>query len=148
MEKEFTRVRSVRDIIVSAALTAVGAALFIPQSIPVNILGCCIVIPGILMLLFLKTDYRDSESGLHFGRIIKYYPASMKNEVMSALRDDPSKSEWKDSPSANDGLLLDIYEGKDTGKVFVRVSEFIPYNYVPCSDWFEFTREKAGSLLK
>jgi len=147
MEKELVRVRSVRDIVISAAMVAAGIALVLMPSIPVNILGCCMAIPGVLMLLFLKTDYKDAETGQHFRRIIKYYPASMKAEIMSALKGDPSKSDWKPVPSANDGLMLDIYVSRSGDKVYVRMSEFVPYNYVPCSDWLTYTAEQAGRLI-
>ena len=73
MEKEFVRVRSMRDVIISAAMTVIGIVLIIlPTSVSVNIFGTCLAVPGVLMLLFLKTDYRDTETGLRFRHVIKY----------------------------------------------------------------------------
>lgn len=142
----FLRARSVRDVVISVVLTLVGVALIFVNSIPVNILGCCLGIPGILMLLFLKTDYKDPENGKHYRRVIKYFPASRKAEVMSALKGDPDSFEWVEESAAN-GLMVDIYVGRDSDKVYVKVSEFIPYNYVPCSDWFEFDKKQAAKLV-
>lgn len=148
MEKEFERVRSLRDIIISVSMTVVGIVLIVlPASVSVNILGTCLAVPGVLMLLFLKTDYRDSDTGMHFRRLIKYYPASMKAEILAALKSDPSKEDWTEK-SAADGLMLDIYAGRGVDKVFVRVSEFIPYSYEPCSEWFVYDENKVAALIK
>ncbi len=147
MEKEFVRVRSVRDIIVSALMAICGIVLIaLPTSVSVNIFGTCLAVPGVLMLLFLKTDYKDPETGSHYRRVIKYYAASRKSEILSALKNDPAKADWNETDSAN-GLMLDIYVARKADEVFVRASEFIPYNYVPCSDWFTFKSDSVAKLL-
>lgn len=147
MEKEFVRVRSMRDVIVSAAMTVIGIVLIVlPTSVSVNIFGTCLAVPGVLMLLFYKTDYRDTETGLRFRRVIKYYPASRKAEIMAALKSDLSKVAWNEKGTA-DGLMLDIYVGHGCNKVFIRVSEFIPYNYEPCSDWFEYDVAHVAQMI-
>lgn len=148
MEKEFERVRSLRDIIISAAMAAVGIVLIIlPTSVSVNIFGTCLAVPGLLMLLFLKTDYRDVETGVHFRRFIKYYPASRKAEILSALKTDPSQMDWSEK-SVSDGLMLDVYEGREKSLVYARLSEFVPYSYEPCSEWFQYDESKAAALVK
>ena len=92
MEKEFVRVRSMRDVIISAAMTVIGIVLIIlPTSVSVNIFGTCLAVLGVLM--------------------------------------------------------LDIYVGHGCNKVFIRVSEFIPYNYEPCSDWFEYDVAQVAQMI-
>ena len=60
MNKEFVRVRSTRDILISSVMTVLGIVLIaIPSSVSVNIFGTVLAVPGILMLLFLKTGYKD-----------------------------------------------------------------------------------------
>lgn len=148
MEKEFERVRSVRDIVISMVMTVAGVVcVMMPTSVSVNILGTCLAIPGILMLLFMKTDYMNPESGERFRRIIRYYPASRKSEIMDALKNDPSRYDWKEDSAAS-GIMLDIYYGKSVDKVYVRVLEFIPYNYQPCSSWHIYDVAHAAGLLK
>ncbi len=147
MEKEFVRVRSVRDIIVSVVMAVCGIVLIaLPTSVSVNIFGTCLAVPGVLMLLFLKTDYKDPETGNRYRRVIKYYAASRKSEILAALKNDPAKSDWNETDSSN-GLMLDIYVSRNADEVFVRASEFIPYNYVPCSDWFSFKSDSVAKLL-
>jgi hypothetical protein len=149
MEKEFVRVRSVRDIVIAAAMTALGIILIImPTSVSVNILGTCLAVPGVLLLLFMKTDYKDTATGDRFAKRLKYFQASKKSEILNALKSDPSGYEWKEDESNNNGIMLEIYSGKNGDKAFVRASEFIPYSYVPCSEWFTFTKDKLAALLK
>lgn len=149
MEKEFVRARSVRDVVLSSVLTIAGILLILlSSSIPVNIVGCCLAIPGVLMLIFMKTDYKDAETGFRFRRLIKYFPASKKPEVLAALKDNPGKAEWKEEDASANGLMVDIYAGKNVDKVFVRVSEFIPYNYEPCTDWFSYDEKDVTSLIE
>ena len=149
MEKEFVRVRSVRDIALSAVLAVAGISLIImPTSVSINILGTCLAVPGVLMLLFLKTDFKEVSTGKHFTKVLKYFQASRKSEILGALKNDPSAYEWKEDISSNNGIMLEIYAGKDEDKAFVRVSEFVPYSYVPCSEWFDFAKDKVAKLLK
>ena len=96
----------------------------------------------------MKTDYKDAVTGERFSRIIKYFPASRKAEIMAALKGNPSDISWKNPNSANDGLMIDMYNSKSEDKVCLRVMEFIPYSYVPCSDWFLFSADKVSRLMK
>ena len=117
-----------------------------PSAVSVNIFGTCLAVPGILMLLFYKSDYMDESSGLRFKRVIRYFPASKKAEILNWLRENPSAGNWKTSESAS-GLMLDIYVGRNDDNVYVRVSEFVPYNYVPCSEWFTYDKAQVSGLL-
>lgn len=148
MEKNFERVRSLRDIIISVIMTAAGiACVVMPTSVSVNIFGMCLAVPGVLMFMFMKTEYKDAETGEHFCRRIKYYPASRKAVILESLGGDPSKSDWKEDAAAS-GLMLDVYSGVASDKVYVRVLEFIPYSYQPCSGWFSYDKAHAGGLVK
>lgn len=149
MEKEFVLVRSMRDMIISSVVTVAGVLLVvIPVSVSLNILGVCLAVPGLLLLLFYKSDHKDVATGEKYHKTIKYYPVSRKQELLSALESGtPAKTDWKES-SSSDGLMLEVLEGRDNGNVFVRLSEFIPYNYEPCGGWFQFDRQQAAAMLK
>ena len=75
--------RSTRDILISSVMTVLGIVLIaIPSSVSVNIFGTVLAVPGILMLLFLKTGYKDVNTGLVYKRKIKYYSATAKNDIL------------------------------------------------------------------
>lgn len=148
MNKEFVRVRSTRDILISSVMTVLGIILIaIPSSVSVNIFGTVLAVPGILMLLFLKTGYKDVNTGLVYKRKIKYYSATAKNDILSSLNGKVSSFDWTVTPGGS-AVMVDVYEGSKSDKVYVRVSEFVPYNYEPCSDWFEFSKDAASALTR
>ena len=147
MDKEFVLVRSMRDVVISIIVAVTGIILIIcPLSVSVNILGAVIAVPGLLMLFFFKSDYKDVQTGQRYSHKIKYYPASRKLEILDALGKDPSRINWNESASS-EGLMLDIFIGKNNERVFVRLSEFVPYNYEPCSKWFSYDEDKVSSLI-
>lgn len=148
MNKEFVRVRSTRDILISSVMTVLGIVLIaIPSSVSVNIFGTVLAVPGILMLLFLKTGYKNVDTGLVYKRKIKYYSATAKNDILSSLNGKVSSFDWTETPGGS-AVMVDVYMGCKSDKVYVRVSEFVPYSYEPCSDWFEFSKDAASALTR
>ena len=56
MNKEFSRTRSAKDIIISLALVIAGfACVLLKTPVGVNILGCCAIILGIVLFCMLKS---------------------------------------------------------------------------------------------
>ncbi len=148
MKKDFKRVHSALDIIIASVLVVAGVVtVAIPSAVGVNILGCCLAFCGIVLFFTTKSGYKDCESGVCFSKKTKYFPASRKAEILEALKNDPSKMDWSETESGN-GLKVDAYVNKKQDMVFVHCSEYIPYNYQDCSDWFTFNIEKTGNLLK
>ena len=148
MTMEFRRVRSAGDIIISSLLTFGGIALiFLPSSVSVNILGTMVTVIGIILMITMKSEYKECLSGLRYRKMIKYYPASKKGEILNALKGDPSRFCWKETGNGN-GLMLEIYVCKSEKTVFARLLEYIPYNYEQCSEWFSYRMNIAVPLLK
>ena len=69
MNKEFIRVRSVRDLVTVASLIISGSICigFIPSQ-AVNVLGFFLLFAGLLLLFILKTGYKDVSSGLSYRK--------------------------------------------------------------------------------
>ena len=64
MAKEFIRVRSVKDIAVFTSLVVLGCVLVsLPAAPGVSLAGCFLVFSGIILSLFMKSGYKDSETG-------------------------------------------------------------------------------------
>lgn len=148
MNKEFTRTRSARDLVLSIVLVLAGlACILVPSSIAISILGCFITIIGIVLLSVLKTLRKD-ETGACFKIKHKYYPKAGKKEILAALDSDPAARDWTEPGTAEESLRLDIYYSKETNTVYVHCFEFIPYEYLSCSDWYKFDLDKCGNLCK
>ena len=69
MEKNFIRVRSVKDIVISSILIIGGCILVtLPDSDSLNILGFFIIFTGLILGLLLKTAYKDEETGVIYRK--------------------------------------------------------------------------------
>ena len=61
MEKNFIRVRSTKDITISAILTLVGCILVaLPTATSVNILGFFMIFAGLILFLMMKKQEQDT----------------------------------------------------------------------------------------
>ena len=85
MEKNFVRVRSIKDIIISSALIISGCILVsIPSSESVNIAGFFIVVTGLFLAFILKTAYKDNESGEKYVKKERFFGNEMHEKLKSA----------------------------------------------------------------
>ena len=147
MNKEFSRTRSAQDIAISVILIIAGLACVICKTpVGVNILGCCAIILGIVLFCMLKSCRKDKDSGICYKLKIKYYPAKRQEEILNALKTDPSSIDWTESGS-EEGLRVDIFYSKAGNKAFVQCYKYVPYEYQVLSDWFELPLDKTGNLI-
>ena len=67
MEKEFIRVRSAKDIIISASFIIIGSILLALQTgASINLLGFCMLFGGIILALTLRNGYKDTSTGKQY----------------------------------------------------------------------------------
>jgi hypothetical protein len=148
MNKEFSRVRSTGNIIVSCACIFAGLACVILKTpVSVNILGCCAIILGLVLLFMLKSLRKDKDTGICYKEKIKYYPAKRQDEIIDALKGDAASFDWTESGN-EEGTRVDIYFSKAANKAYVQCYHFVPYEYQVCSDWFELQLDKTGNLAE
>ena len=100
-----------------------------------------------MLFCVLKTERKDKETGIHYNLIHKYYPKSRKNELLAALAGDPAAFDWTESEN-EESLRMDVFYSKSANTAFVHCYEYIPYEYLSCSDWFKFDLDKSGNLCK
>ncbi len=147
MEKVFIRTRSTSNIVLALVILVVGLiCVFISKSIALTIAGGCLVVLGIV-LLFVKSLRRDKETGINYKFCNKYYPKSRKNEIINALKSNPASLDWAEK-GHEESLRLDIYYNTENNTAFVRCYEFVPYEYIVCSEWLQLELDKSGNLVK
>ena len=136
MNKEFTRVRSSKDIIITTALIIAGSiCVGFVESQAINVFGFFTLFTGILLLFILKTGYKDQETGIRYTKYEHYFAHGIKDQILSQLRKNPAALTLKGEDDGN-GLRLDIYKNK-TGATYYQLFEYIPYKYEPCSEIFK-----------
>ena len=148
MEKEFVRVRSIKDITISVSLVVLGCVLIaLPTATSINIVGFFLIFAGILLALFLKTGYKETGSGERFSKKERYFSQAMNAAISDALASKPHTIDLSEEDKGN-AVRLDIYYNKASGKSYLQLFEYVPYKYEPCSAIYEHETSKIENLLK
>lgn len=133
-------------MVLSAILVAAGVVcLLLPTPISVNILGGSVVLIGLVLAFMLKTERKDTDTGIRYKKMTKFFSSDKKAEIIQALERDAATFNWTEQDSA-EGLKVDIFYNREKDKAFVQCSQYIPYEYIPCSDWYELPVGKTGNL--
>lgn len=146
--KTFIRVRSTKDIAISVSLIILGSVLVaLPTGTGINVAGFFLIFAGIALVIFMKTGYKDVETGGKFQKKEIYFQQAMNAAVASAI---VSKPETVDLSEADKGsaLKLDIYYSKSSGKAYLQLFEYIPYKYESCSKMYEYDLARVEKLIK
>lgn len=147
MNKEFTRVRSVKDIIISSVLLIGGAVLVaLPTATSINIIGFFMIFAGIILSLVLKTGYKDNETGVRYCKTERFFAQSMRQDILDAIATKPESINLSEEDKGN-GIRLDIYHSKESNKAYIQLFEYIPYKYEPCSRLYEYELKNANKIL-
>lgn len=148
MEKEFIRVRSIKDIVIFVSLIVAGSVLVaLPTSTAVNITGFFLIFAGLILALFLKTGYKDFATGEMFTKKEIFFQQAMHAPIMSALDAKPASIDLGEAEKGN-AVRLDIYYSKTSGKAYLQLFEYVPYKYEPCSKIYEHELAKVEKLIK
>lgn len=144
MEKEFCRVRSAKDIVISFVLLAGGCILvLLPELESLKISGFFLVLAGLLLFFILKTSYKDMETGEVYAKQERFFSQEKREHLKHALASPGAFTpEGEDKGNA---LRLDIYHNKS--KVYVQMFEYIPYKYEPCSKVYEHSLHDGDKFL-
>lgn len=147
MEKEFSRVRSAADIVISLLLIVCGGLLVaLHTSTSVNIVGFFMIFAGLILILVLKSSYRLDGTKDIFRKKEIFFAQSKKDSSIAALSSNPDAIDMTEENKGN-GLRMDVFYSKKTGKAYCRLYEYIPYRYEPCTPYFEYDIAKVSKLI-
>ena len=148
MEKKFTRVHTIKDIVIFISLLVFGSILLaVPTSDAVNITGFFLILVGAILALVLKTGYKDIETNAKYQKLERYFQQAEHAAISSAIASKPDSVNLSEENKGN-ALKLDIYFSKATGKAYIQLFKYVPYTYQPCSKMFEYEISKVGKLIK
>ena len=148
MEKEFIRVRCVKDIAVSAILSVSGGILIgMPSSPAINITGFFLIFAGVIFAFALKSGFKDTQTGERYCKKEHYFQHAKSPEICSAIASKPEKIDLSEANKGN-SVRLDIYYGKSSKKAYIQLLEYIPYRYEPCSQMYEYEVDRVAALIK
>ena len=148
MEKEFIRVRSVKDIVIFSSLIILGSVLIaLPTGTAVNITGFFLIFTGLILVLVMRTGYKDASTGKRYCKKELYFQQAMNASISSAIASKPEAVDLKEVEKGN-ALKLDVYYSKATGKAYLQLFEYVPYQYEPCSPVYEYEMTRVTKLIK
>ena len=148
MEKTFIRVRSAKDIAISATLILAGSVLIaLPTSTAVNITGFFLIFAGLILAFILKSSYKDTETGVKYQKNELYFQQAMNATISAALASKPDSIDLREEDKGN-AVRLDVYYSKTSGKAYLQLFEYVPYRYEPCSKMHEHEISKVSRLIK
>lgn len=144
MEKNFNRVRSTKDIIISFSLIIIGCVFVtLPNSDAVNIAGFFTIIAGLLLAFIMKTSYKDAETGEIYSKKERFFAQSRHEQLKQSLT-YPSQFCSKGENEGNT-LRLDVYYNKK--KIFIQMLEYVPYTYEPCTKFYEHDISNGAKFI-
>ncbi|MBR5568898.1 MAG: hypothetical protein IKW27_09170 [Bacteroidales bacterium] len=148
MEKEFIRVRSVKDILAFVTLIVGGSVLImLPTAAGVNLAGFFLILTGLILAFILKSDYQDPQTGERYAKTELYFKQAMHAAVYSAIASKPEAVDLAEAEKGN-ALKLDVYYNKASGKAYLQLFEYVPHTYEPCSQVYEYDLERIQKLIR
>lgn len=135
-------------MVLSFGLIIAGAVLVAADTpVSVNIVGFFMIFAGIILLIVLRTAYKDAETGVYYSKKEKYFPQSKRDSLLRAISAGMENLDLAEEDKGN-GLRLDVFYSRKTGKAFVRLYEYIPYKYEPCSPFYGLGCDRVANLIK
>lgn len=148
MEKTFCRVYCAKDIAVILFLVIVGLIMIIvPTADSINILGFFLTVTGLILSIFMKTGYKDNETGVRYCKTEHYFAFNKRDDLKKAISGIPKKADLSGEDAGN-SLRMDIYHSAKSGKAYIQLLEYIPYKYEPFTMMHEHELINVREIIK
>lgn len=148
MKTQFIKVRTTKDITIFTSLILIGAILIaLPTQMGATIAGATLAIIGIALIPLLKSGYRHRDSTETYRKLEHYFQQTKKSSLTSAISSKPETIELPKEQGSN-ALRLDIYFSRSANKAYVQLFEYIPYEYEPCTEIYEYEASRVENLIK
>ena len=148
MEQRFIKVRSIKDIVKFTSLITIGLVFTaIPEVVEAHLAGYALISIGAVLTFFLKSGFKDIETQEIYFKREFLFSGNMKTSILSAIASSPESIDISQEDKGQE-LILQMYYGKTSGKAYLQLFEFVPHQYVPCSEVYEYEISKIANLLK
>ena len=145
MNPDFIKVRTFGNIIVSLSIVIAGAlclAFSGEESESLPLLGIMMIPTGLLLLLFLKSGYKDKQSGEAFKRNDWHFRPEAKGALLDALAHPKSIEKL-----LNDGgqtISLTVYYNNRVAYFYLQ--EYKGFSYEECCEPVCYERAEADKF--
>ncbi len=142
MDITLKRVRSTKDLAISSLTIIAGAAVYFL----VPALGIIIILCGVLLLLFCKSQFKNVETGIILRKRAFDVAASCRNSIKDFLEGRSDEVQIK-APGTEGSVRLEVYYNVVQSIAYAELYDFSNYNYVPATGMTEVSGQKALSLI-
>lgn len=147
MEKKFVKVRSVKDIVVFTSFVIAGCALaLLPESVGANIGGYILILAGFILAFMLKSAYEDMDTRQKYVKKEYFFGSEMRSSIEKAIGSNPSSLNLKEEGKGQ-SLKVVMFSSKSADKAYLQLFEYIPYEYQPKSEVFEYGYSAVEKLV-
>lgn len=139
------KARTKYDMLFTLTITVIGIiTCIIATSGTIVIMGVTFIIAGIICWFLFKSGYEDVSTKKKLSKTEVYYAVEHKNNVLDAVMNAPQRLvEFPRSPM--NSIKLDIYYNEDDS--YMRMYEYIPCNYKPCTKLIRHNTSELSNLL-
>ena len=147
MEKKFVKVRSVKDIVVFTSFVIAGCALaLLPESVGANIGGYILILAGFILAFMLKSAYEDMDTRQKYVKKEYFFGSELRSSIEKAIGSNPSSLNLKEEGKGQ-SLKVVMFSSKSADKAYLQLFEYIPYEYQPKSEVFEYGYSAVEKLV-
>ncbi len=131
MEKNFIKVRTIKDYTLSLGLIIIGVTIILlPTSATVNFLGSFVVLAGLMFAFARRSGFKNVETGEVYIKSERFFSPGRCSELTDKVENSPASIERETANDSN-ALRLDIYYSDKSSKAYLQLFEFVPYQYEP-----------------
>lgn len=147
MEHRFTKIHSIKDIIIFTTFILAGILLAIlPDNVGANMGGYTLIVIGIILSQILKSDYCDKQTLKRYYKHQLYFDATQKSLLQRAVASTPNTIDTT-SEGAGQTLRLDIYFSRQANRASLQLFEYVPHEYCPCSEIHDYDLAEIKQLI-
>lgn len=148
MEQRFIKIRSIKDIIIFSAFIIAGILLtLLPDNIGANMGGYTLIVIGLILASLLKSDYCDKRTLKRYYKRQLYFNIAQKSKLLSAITSCPNTINTS-TESEGQTLRLDIYFSHEATRASIQLFEYVPHEYTPCSEIYDYDIAIVKNLIK
>ena len=148
MNDLFVRTRSVKDLVISTLLLVSGCVMVVlPTPSAVNITGFFLCATGIILFFILKTGWKHLETSAKYRCCTLYFAKENLSILKEALEKTPEAIVLDKEGVANT-VRLDIFYNKELNKSYCQLSEYVSYEYQPCSKIYTYEYNRISKAIK
>ena len=143
MEKNFRRVHTLNNIIITAVIAVAGIGLFFVNAG----LGIALAVVAVLMFFLWKSGFRKDGLDTVFTKEAIDVPRSFRQNIIDFLEGKSDEVEFQEGCEGG-CVRIEAFYNKTEQVVFAQLMDFSSYTYQPVGEMVELRGAKAAKFIE